>query len=101
MLTLKGQLQDLAAMYPDDPFLRLGASPWERLGNAIVFQAIEDYRLLENPEDLKEIEEFIRSDWFGVLTDIDPGQLLKRLKEEKNRNGNPGIEELFETGELV
>lgn len=72
----------------------LGAAKWyEQLANAIILQAITDYRtppidhgkirdddLMESARD--EIERFIRSDWFGILTDLDPEYLIRLLREE-------------------
>ena len=68
--------------------------PYEDLANAIVLQAVSDYRyatkrMRTHPEEAtrhrrrkKEVERFIRSDWFGVLTSLDPIILLEKLKEE-------------------
>ena len=47
-------------------------NPYENLANAIVLQAVKDYRLTDDEAELAEIERFFRSDWFGVLTDVDP-----------------------------
>lgn len=72
----------------------LGAAKWyEQLANAIILQAITDYRtppidhgkirdddLMESARD--EIERFIRSDWFGILTSLDPEYLIRLLREE-------------------
>ena len=65
------------------------------LVNAIIVQAVDDYRrcqkkLKKKPEDVKarheidKIEEFFRSEWFEFLSDIDPEKIIKRLKEEGN-----------------
>lgn len=59
--------------------------PYEELANAIVLQAVKDYRNAELQQDRNEIERFFRSDWFGVLTAIDPEALIHKLKEEKKR----------------
>lgn len=72
----------------------LGAAKWyEQLANAIILQAITDYRtpptdhgkirddvMMETARD--EIERFIRSDWFGILTSLDPEYLIRLLREE-------------------
>ena len=34
-------------------------------------------------KELKEIEAFFRSDWFAVLTRLDPDLLIKKLRKEK------------------
>ena len=59
-------------------------NPYENLANAIVLQAVKDYRLTDDEAELAEIESFFRSDWFGVLTDVDPEYLIRRLRKEKN-----------------
>lgn len=72
----------------------LGAAKWyEQLANAIILQAISDYKappidhgrirhddMIESARD--EIERFIRSDWFGILTSLDPEYLIRLLREE-------------------
>lgn len=59
--------------------------PYEELENAIVLQAVKDYRNAELQQDMNEIERFFRSGWFGVLTTIAPEVLIHHLKEEKKR----------------
>jgi len=65
---------------------------YENLANAIVLSAVEDYkaallRQKRNPEsisaaeDLKRLEKFFYSDWYEVLTDLDPGYLIRKMKE--------------------
>lgn len=81
--------------------------PYEMLSNAIVEQAVIDYRkatadikiakqrLREDPNDEKAIKllkrsyrmhtdcnRFFRSEWFSFLTKVDGGRLLRALKEE-------------------
>ncbi|MBQ5521514.1 MAG: hypothetical protein IIT86_01675 [Oscillospiraceae bacterium] len=60
-------------------------NPYENLANAIVLQAVKDYRLTDDEAELAEIERFFRSDWFGVLTDVDPEYLFRRLRKEKDK----------------
>ena len=66
---------------------------YEDLANAIVLQAVKDYRealkkLKKNPNNLKadytkfEVELFLSSPWYRFLTDLDPELLIERLKEE-------------------
>lgn len=71
-----------------------GISPWQKLANAIVEQAVKDYRIEQarvkaNPQnsdhakaELRKLERFFRSDWFEVLTDVDGRLVLSRLKKE-------------------
>ena len=67
--------------------------PWESLANAIVLQAVKDYREARKKhrkrpknEDAKlmiaDCEAFFCSDWFAALTDIDGEALLRKLQEE-------------------
>ena len=60
-------------------------NPYENLANAIVLQAVKDYRLTDDEAELAEIERFFRSGWFGVLTDVDPEYLIRRLRKEKDK----------------
>lgn len=60
-------------------------SPYEELANAIVLQAVKDYRLHDDEKELASIERFFRSGWFGVLTSIDPEMLIAKLRKEKVR----------------
>lgn len=66
---------------------------YENLANAIILQAVKDYReaLKRNSrhsdrdvyrQDKEAIERFFRSSWFGVLTRLDPELLIKKLKAE-------------------
>lgn len=68
-------------------------TPYEALANAIILQAVEDYRkalrtLSLYPHDSKargrkaSITRFFRSGWFKVLTNLDPEALIGRLNEE-------------------
>jgi hypothetical protein len=68
-------------------------SPYEALANAIIIQAVNDYRSAgKNIDKGREIEasvterklvvEFINSKWFTVLTEVRPEILLKKLKQE-------------------
>ena len=68
-------------------------NPYEELANAIVLQAVKDYRkvlrtLSHYPHnrsahyESRSIEKFFRSDWFGVLTGIEPEMLIRKLKSE-------------------
>ena len=59
--------------------------PYENLANAIILQAVKDYRLSDDERELKEIERFFRSGWFGVLSKVDPEYLIKKLRKEKQK----------------
>ncbi len=71
----------------------LGTNPWERLANAIIWQAAEDYRTKESRTELEKLDRFFRSGWFSALCGLDAETLLARLKEEKKRNGYPIVSE--------
>lgn len=66
---------------------------YEELANAIILQAVKDYRdaverLKYTPDDKsaqhdkRSIERFFRSEWFSILSDLNGELLLKKLKEE-------------------
>ena len=68
-------------------------NPYTGLANAIILQAVKDYRSAlkklsrgRNNKDAKnmkeEVERFFRSSWFGMLTQIDPEMLIRKLQEE-------------------
>ena len=71
----------------------LAKDPYERLANAIVLQAVSDYRVAlkkikahpKNREAISEaleIEKFFRSGWYSILTDVDGEYLIRRLQDE-------------------
>lgn len=62
---------------------------YEELANAIILQAVKDYRAaLKKPEDWEafklqlEVECFFRSGWFVELTDVEPKVILEGLRRE-------------------
>ena len=67
--------------------------PYEKLANAIILQAVKDYRaarrkLKRNPRnhlaqaEIDSIERFFRSSWYGCLTEVEGEMLIRKLKEE-------------------
>ena len=71
----------------------LAEDPYERLANAIVLQAVTDYRVAlkkikANPRnkdainEALQIEKFFRSGWYSILTDVDGEYLIRRLQDE-------------------
>ena len=75
---------------------------YQNLANAIILLAVKDYktvlrRLMRNPRsqdaqrEKKRIERFFFSQWYGVLTDLDPKRLISgvkdrvRIEEEERR----------------
>lgn len=70
----------------------LAEDPYERLANAIVLQAVDDYRralkaVKRNPsnrtaiDEALQIERFFRSGWYSTLTSVDGEYLIRRLQE--------------------
>ncbi|MGN0254775.1 MAG: hypothetical protein ACI4W2_00815 [Eubacterium sp.] len=62
-----------------------GGDPYENLANAIILQAVSDYRMAKKSRNKRveaEVLRFFRSKWFGVLTEVDPEYLIRRLDEE-------------------
>jgi len=68
---------------------------WEELAQAVIVQAVEDYRRAlkglnrnpVNPRLLKrkqECDQFFRSEWFTVLTDADPEKIIHWMQREMN-----------------
>ena len=66
---------------------------YRELINAVILQAVKDYRLslriLKQQPDSRpaaamktDVEEFFHSDWFGMMTKIDPDYLIDRLRKE-------------------
>ena len=71
----------------------LTEDPYERLANAIILQAVTDYRaalkrIKRKPEDRETIDEamrfesFFRSGWYSQLTTVDGEYLIQRLQDE-------------------
>ena len=71
----------------------LAEDPYERLANAIILQAVTDYRAAlkrirrspKNKDAVDEalrIERFFRSGWYSQLTSVDGEHLIRRLREE-------------------
>lgn len=56
---------------------------YQNLANAIIIQACEDYK--NNILNNYSFEAFCRSDWFRVLTKVDPEYLIEKMKKEKVR----------------
>ena len=54
--------------------------PYQELANAIVLQAVKDYRMTDDEQELKEFERFFRSGWYGMLTDLDSEYLMTSVR---------------------
>jgi len=64
---------------------------YRNLADAIIMQAVHDYRravqqLIRKPygatalHDKQDVEAFFQNDWFRVLSDLDGQELLQRLE---------------------
>ena len=71
-------------------------TPYQRLANAIVEQAAKDYRSAlkalardsDNAyiqDEVKSLERFFRSRWYGILTNVDGDYLIDKQREEAKR----------------
>ena len=69
---------------------------YSRLANAIVLQAVKDWRVARRKLkrkshnesariELEICDRFFRSEWFTELTEVDGGVLLRKLYEEDSR----------------
>ena len=74
----------------------LAEDPYERLANAIILQAVTDYKtalkkIRKNPgnrdaiDEALRIERFFRSGWYSQLTSVDGEYLIRRLRDEVKR----------------
>ena len=66
---------------------------WQELANAIVLQAVKDYKaaqraLKRKPDSkptrimIRDCERFFHSGWYEILTDIDPDSLVRSIQEK-------------------
>ena len=66
---------------------------YENLANAIILQAVKDYRMALKSlkvnsrnrtaqADKAEIERFFRSQWYSALTSVDGEMLIRSLQKE-------------------
>ena len=56
---------------------------FEKLTEAIIVQAVDDYRNSCDYQSRCKIERFFRSEWFVMLTALDGETLIRRLQEER------------------
>lgn len=56
---------------------------YTELANAIIIQAVKDYRRAISPQVRRGIKRFFLSDWFMILSDADGKRILKRLEQER------------------
>lgn len=62
---------------------------FEELAEAIIIQAVEDYRNARSKRRINEVERFFRSEWFRELCDLDGKAIIERLRKERDeQKGN-------------
>ena len=104
----------MEALKIDQP-KRRGLDPYEELANAIVIQAVDDYKSLKsgripyvseetqvnmNKEDVykiiftekQKILKFFKSKWYATLTTLKPDVLIQRLETAKYHKWKPRYE---------
>lgn len=70
--------------------------PYENIANAIVMQAVKDYRmarhkLRKRPKNadakamIEDCEKFFLSEWFETLTNVNGESILRKLEQEDDR----------------
>ena len=61
-------------------------NPYEALANAIILQAVKDYRASwkkkNGAAERHQIEQFFHSPMFVNITDVNPDYLIRKLEEE-------------------
>ena len=58
---------------------------YEKLAEAIILQAVKDYRKALKHDERgrkREIEWFFRSSWFSILTNLSGEMLIRKLRAE-------------------
>ena len=55
---------------------------YEDLANAIIIQAVKDFRGTQSPQVRNEIKRFFKSQWFSTLSNVDGDILKKELERE-------------------
>ncbi len=75
--------------------------PYSRLSNEIIIRAVDDYkmcldrlkyllrepsfngkRIVETKREIDKIEEFFRSEWYDMMTDISGEDVMKKIRME-------------------
>lgn len=71
-----------------DPFRHiLSTDPYKQLANAVIYQAVLDYRNPKTkPAERRAIAKFFLSDYFMLLSDLDGEDLVHRLETERYNN---------------
>ncbi len=65
-------------------------NPYTALANAIIEQAVDDYRSPKFSYERGFIKKFFLSEWFTMLTDLDGKMIVRRLEEERGAKNVKG-----------
>ena len=57
--------------------------PYQQLANAIILQAVADYRGTTSKREIETLEKFFRSDYYKMLTDLDGEAIISGFRREK------------------
>ena len=82
---------------------------YEKLATSIIEQALRDYRharrnilqkydVINSGSRIREIQRFLKSSWFRLLSNLDGEKLIELMENEEIRPNGPNTEEA-ETGE--
>ena len=77
-------------------------NPYHELANAIIVQAVKDYRMAlkryflrpqrkEYQQDVAELERFFTSEWFEALSELDGPSLMKRVRSMVRMEVSAGV----------
>ena len=61
---------------------------YRRLADAIILQAVRDYRVARSNGVKSHIIRFFKSKWFTMLSDLDGETLIKSLKNEGGKTND-------------
>lgn len=78
--------------------------PYSNLSNAIIIRAVDDYRshfdrlnyllrepsfngrrIVETKREIDKIEGFFHSEWYSLITNISPEDVIKKVRKEVER----------------
>lgn len=57
----------------------------ENLANAVVLQAVEDYRSAKRhgkKKTIQKLKDFFHSEWFSLLTSVDPATIIDHVDSD-------------------
>ncbi len=65
---------------------------YKLLADAIIVQAVKDYRRTQSTSVRNELKRFFVSDWFYLLANTDGCELFRRLEQEQEAKQDKGKE---------